>query len=151
MKYNEPILISLTPVNYCVYEEQDERVEHDDVPRDPRFDGMIEMDEDDLRYGKYCGGRFNWGLHVYPTDPQEDMTVKLHLMRLWATTMYTQMAAGLSYHAQGDSNIKVQLSEEELDTLAGINNKICKGIYDEIWDLNNTFMRKKNIKKLSFE
>jgi hypothetical protein len=148
MKYNEPILISLKPVDYCVYEEQSERKEHD-VPRDPRFDGSVEMDENDPRYLKYCGGRFDWGVHVYPEDPQEDPSIKLQLMRLWTTTMYTQMAAGLSYHAQGDSNIKVQLSEEELDTLAEINNKICKGIYDEIWDLNNTFMRKKNIKKLN--
>lgn len=149
MKYNEPVVVSIQPIDYCVFEDESERIDYDDVPRDPRFDGnLLDIDENDPRFGKYCGGKFNWGIHNYPSDPKEDMTVKIHLMRLWATTMYTQLASGLSYHSQGDSNVRVELTEEELNVLSKINTKICTGIYNEIYNLENSFIRKKTIKKV---
>lgn len=150
MKYNEPLLVKLSPIDYCVYEDPSEIVIHDDVPRDPRFDGQHEMElsENDPRYGKACGGRFNWALLQWPENHEEDINAKLQLMRLWATTMYTQLASDLSYSNEVDTNIKVGLTEEELDVLAKINNKITNGIFNEMWDLNNSFMRKKIIKKV---
>ncbi len=148
MKYNEPLLIKLDPIDYCVFEEMSERENHNDVPRDPRFDGQHEVDESDPRYGKYCGGRFDWSLLNWPEDHKEDMNIKVQLMRLWSTTMYTQLASELSYTNEIDSNIKVGLTEEEKDLLAKINTKITGGILNEMWELNNSFMRKKKIKKI---
>lgn len=148
MKYNESLLIKLDPIDYCVFEDMSEMVDHSDVPRDPRFDGQHEMDEGDPRYGKYCGGKFDWNLLKWPEDHKEDINIKLQLMRLWSTTMYTQLASDLSYTNETDSNIKVGLTEEEKDLLAKINNKITGGIFNEIWELNNSFMRKKKIKKI---
>ena len=140
MKYNEPLLVKLIPIDYCVYEVPSEIVSHDDVPRDPRFDEQHEM-------GRFCGGRFDWQLLQWPEKPEEDIHAKLQLMRLWVTTMYTQLASDLSYSNEFDSKIKVGLTEEELDVLTKINSKITNGIYHEMWVLNNSFMRKKIIKK----
>jgi hypothetical protein len=150
------MMIKLTPIDYCVFEKLEEPPnQYEDVPKDPRFDGQFDIDEDDPRFGTYCGGRFNWGMLQWTDSPdgeiKEDMLAKVHLMRMWCTTMYTQMAAGLSYSNDGkdsDTNVKVRLTEEELDTLATINNKMCKAIFDEMWELDQSFMRKKNIKKL---
>jgi hypothetical protein len=145
MKYNEPILLSIHPLDYCVFEDGMVRPDNH-IPRNPIFDTNV--DENDERTHKYCGGVFNWGLHTYPEIPQENTAVKLQLMRLWVTTMYTQMASGLSYTNELDSNIKVHLTEEELNTLSDINRKISKGIFNEIFNIESSFIKKTKIKKV---
>jgi hypothetical protein len=150
MKFNESILLQLTPKDFCVFEDRDnipERV--DRALSDPRFNYVLEMDEDDERFGKHCGGRFDWTQYANPGHNDTTNIMKVQLVRVWCTQMYTQMAAELSYTDQVSSTIKTGLTEEELDLLAKINNKLIGGIYDEMWGLNKTFVEKKNIKKIN--
>jgi hypothetical protein len=151
MKYDEPILIQVKPVNYNVFEKNPEIRDISDVPRDNRFDTFdTTIPEGDPRWGSVCGGRMDWQLHIYPQDPQERMDIKVQLMRLWTTQMYTQIAAGLSYTNEIDSTIKPMLTEEELDTLARINNKVVGAIYEEMWSMEQTMVRKKKISGINF-
>lgn len=146
MKYNEPLLIKIIPVDYCVGEDHHGELPSDNL-RNPLFDCIEEVENSQSR--KYTGGRFDWQLIQWPENYEEDLNVKLQLMRLWCTTMYTQLASNLSFTNEIDSNIKVGLTEDELNTLININNKISKGIISEIIDYNNSFMRKKKIKKIN--
>jgi hypothetical protein len=151
MKYNEPILVQIKPVNYHVFEENVDDIDISDVPRDGRFDTFdTTIPEDDPRYGTACGGRMDWILHVFPEGGKDSGDIKVQLMRIWATQMYTQMAAGLSYTNEIHSTIRPMLTEEELDMLAKINNKIVGGIYEEMWSISNSMVRKKKISGLNF-
>jgi hypothetical protein len=151
MKFNEPLIIRVQPVNYHVFEKDDSDLDLADIPRDPRFDSFSSnLSEDDPRHGTHCGGRMDWLLHMFPENNVDSGDIKVQLMRIWCTQMYTQMAAGLSYTNELDSTIKSNLTEEELDVLAKINNKIVGGIYEEMWGIHTSMVRKKKISGMNF-
>lgn len=149
MKFNEPLMVKID-LDYSVFEETavDNSGIDIDIPNDPRFSSRIDMDENDPRYGTFCGGQMDWFLLQYPEEHQVDPIMKIQLMRIWVTQMYTQMAAGLSFTNEVDTTIKTNLTEEELDMLATINTKVIAGVYEEMWNLEKSLVKKKKIKKI---
>ncbi len=90
------------------------------------------------------GGRIDWSLFQEPNSHKPE--INIHLMRLWALQLVTQMINEKAYVNEIHSEPKFEIPEEDKEIMLKAIQKMNSVIHDELEEVNNLAITKKKNK-----
>ena len=146
MKFEKPFHIKIQPY-YCIKEPTSEEESVECYLSAQKLGGLTTMDErpegENVTMVR-SGGRMDWNLFQEPNSHKPE--INIHLMRLWALQLATQMINEKAYVNEIHSEPKFEIPEEDKEIMLKTIHKMNDVINDDLEKTNNSIITKKKNK-----